>query len=58
MTELTGIFSDIMNLKDCVWFSVSLVPSTTSKDYSLYIDIVEVISAMVEKESGRKELWL
>ena len=30
VTKLTGIFPVIMYLKDCVWFSDSLVPSTIS----------------------------
>ena len=53
-TELMGIFSDIMNLKDWVGFSDSLV-------LPLQRLVVGVISAMVEKVVvgiGGKELWL
>jgi hypothetical protein len=49
-----GIFSDIMNLKDWVGFSDSLV-------LPLQRLVVGVISAMVEKVVvgiGGKELWL
>jgi hypothetical protein len=45
-TELTGIFSDIMNLKGCVGFSDFLVLPQQRL-------LVGVISAMVEKELGK-----
>ena len=44
-TKLTGIFSDILNLKDRVGFSDSLVLPQQRL-------VVGVISAMVEKELG------
>ena len=46
-TELTRIFSDITNLKDCIGFSNSLVLPQQRV-------VVGVISAMVEKELGER----
>ena len=50
--ELTGIFSDIMNLKDCVWFSDSLVLQQLVKTRS------EGYLGHGGEGIGVKELWL
>ena len=49
----TGIFSDFMNLKDCVGFSDSLVLQQQVKTSK-----VGVISAMVENEGKIRELCM
>ena len=51
--KLTGIFSDIMNHKDCEGFSDSLVLPQQGQRL-----VVGFISAMVEKELGERNLML
>ena len=46
---MTGIFSDIMNLTDCVGFSDSRV-----RPQQVKTRVVRVVSLMVEKELGER----